>query len=245
MAFERHSPTARVPGLVALHTHTLGGGSAYRRLPSPWGALVFTLGGRRRVRPRGQDVILEPRIALHGAGEPWSDCKEAPDGRGIWLALLAPWAAVRLQQSSGWQADLASRLERCEPSAVMGQFEAAVGDYLDPTPVPDTAALATALFEEAGAGRVGDRMLRQGRAARAAFMADYGMTPKVWARLCRFSADVKRLHGSPWTGFDQVEPDHFDQSHRIHEFRAWAGMTPQSYRRAVAGTERVWAVPLR
>ncbi|AKT42126.1 helix-turn-helix domain-containing protein [Chondromyces crocatus] len=63
------------------------------------------------------------------------------------------------------------------------------------------------------------------------FRRDVGTTPKRFARLRRFQAVVRAAQegpltrGLPWSSIAQ-QTGHFDQSHLVHELRAFAGMTP-------------------
>lgn len=244
-AFASLKLSAGVPGLLALHAHD-GVPTPYRRLPSPWGALAVARGARLRVAGAAGRAAAEPRVTLHVAGGAWADCRPAPGGCGHLIAVLEPWTAAALARRGldpDVKRDLAQLAGADDDEAALRRLEAEIGRLVPRDPDAELLALAMQLFEEAGAGAV-SRRLGGSRALRDAFHREFGMTPKVWARLCRFSADLKQLHGRPWTGQDQQAPDHFDQSHRIREFRAWAGMTPVAYRTRVQGSARVWSVPL-
>ena len=64
------------------------------------------------------------------------------------------------------------------------------------------------------------------------FEAEVGITPKRYARVLRFSgllAHAVRVGPRDWAGL-AAECGYFDQSHLIHEFRRFAGVTPKAYR---------------
>ena len=58
-----------------------------------------------------------------------------------------------------------------------------------------------------------------------------GLTPKRFARVCRFQRALGELARSPGSLAEVAATcGYFDQSHFIHEFRAFAGATPSDYR---------------
>lgn len=71
------------------------------------------------------------------------------------------------------------------------------------------------------------------------FRAGAGMTPKQYARLCRFQRALHLLESSELATWADVVVacDYFDQAHVIHEFQAFAGLTPSTYL-ALRGTHR-------
>ena len=192
------------------------------------------------------EVLPEPQVSIHLPGRPWQDCHPAAGGRGHLVVLLEPWAAIALCRSDvpGWIAEQAHSLAHDDDEAALGRLRDLFGEAGLSMPAEDVLEFGQRVFDSAGRGRVGREPGAGTRAFRRSFRQTFGMAPKVWARLSRFSADLKWLHAHPWTGRDQDEPDHFDQSHRIREFRAWAGMTPGAYARLTRGTSRVWSTPL-
>lgn len=65
------------------------------------------------------------------------------------------------------------------------------------------------------------------------FTAEVGMTPKLYQRVRRFRRMLARVPdgGTPdWTSM-AAEHGYFDQSHLIHDFRSFAGLTPRAYLR--------------
>lgn len=61
-----------------------------------------------------------------------------------------------------------------------------------------------------------------------------GLTPKQYARLCRFEHAVELIHLhdiSDWSRF-ALELGYYDQSHFIRDFKAMAGLLPTDYHRS-------------
>jgi AraC-like DNA-binding protein len=69
------------------------------------------------------------------------------------------------------------------------------------------------------------------------FREQVGLTPKLFGRVRRFHALLGRLQkGLPvnWAGL-AADCGYFDQAHLIHDFRAFAGVTPREYSKATPG----------
>lgn len=63
------------------------------------------------------------------------------------------------------------------------------------------------------------------------FKADVGLTPKRYCRILRFQKAVALAHAAEcvdWSGL-ALDCGYFDQAHFIHDFRAFAGVTPAAY----------------
>ena len=76
------------------------------------------------------------------------------------------------------------------------------------------------------------------------FDREVGLTPKLYARVARFQRVLKRVHPSgdiDWTDV-ALACGYFDQSHLIHDFRAFAGISPTEY--ATFKTEHLNHVPV-
>jgi AraC-like DNA-binding protein len=63
------------------------------------------------------------------------------------------------------------------------------------------------------------------------FTAEVGLTPKLFRRVQRFQQLIQRVHGAREIQWAQVALDcgYYDQSHFIHDFRAFSGFTPSDY----------------
>lgn len=67
----------------------------------------------------------------------------------------------------------------------------------------------------------------------ATFRNEVGLAPKVFSRLARFRRVIGRLRhveAADWADV-ALECGYFDQSHFIHDFRAFAGVSPSAYLR--------------
>ena len=69
----------------------------------------------------------------------------------------------------------------------------------------------------------------------AAFGQRVGLTPKMFARVCRFQrtsqqaeAQAKAAQAIDWAGL-ALERGYFDQSHLIHEFQQFTGASPDAF----------------
>jgi AraC-like DNA-binding protein len=66
------------------------------------------------------------------------------------------------------------------------------------------------------------------------FKSEVGMTPKRYCRVRRFQQALASAHRPAGVDWVQValECGYFDQAHFIHDFRAFAGVTPTAYHAA-------------
>jgi AraC-like DNA-binding protein len=72
-----------------------------------------------------------------------------------------------------------------------------------------------------------------GRRFIANFRDEVGLAPKVFCRLARFRRVIRSLHGVRSVDWNDIALDcgYFDQSHFIHDFRSFAGVSPSAYLR--------------
>jgi AraC-like DNA-binding protein len=71
------------------------------------------------------------------------------------------------------------------------------------------------------------------------FREHVGLTPKLFCRVRRFRTLLNRIEkGLPvnWAGL-AADCGYFDQAHLIRDFRAFAGITPIDYSRAMPDSE--------
>jgi len=75
------------------------------------------------------------------------------------------------------------------------------------------------------------------RALERAFRRDVGISPKMLARIVRFQALINLIQKTKTPGSldASLELGYFDQSHAIHDFREFAGMTPLGYFQSTHG----------
>jgi AraC-like DNA-binding protein len=59
-----------------------------------------------------------------------------------------------------------------------------------------------------------------------------GISPQLFARICRFQASLTQLRTRQYQKFSDLafEQDYADQSHHIRAFREFAGASPQQVR---------------
>ena len=69
------------------------------------------------------------------------------------------------------------------------------------------------------------------------FREHVGLTPKLFCRVRRFRTSLDRIEKSMIVNWAELAADcgYFDQAHLIHDFRAFANMTPLEYRRIKPG----------
>lgn len=65
----------------------------------------------------------------------------------------------------------------------------------------------------------------------AQFREHVGLSPKLYARICRFRQATAALKATPTPDWAQLALDcgYFDQSHLIHDFQELAGSTPERF----------------
>jgi AraC-like DNA-binding protein len=69
------------------------------------------------------------------------------------------------------------------------------------------------------------------------FREHVGLTPKLFGRVRRFRALLQRIEKGMLTNWAELAADcgYFDQAHLIHDFRAFAAITPRDYARMSPG----------
>jgi AraC-like DNA-binding protein len=143
---------------------------------------------------------------------------------------------VPLQSLWGRQAtELRDRLLAAETAwAKLLLLERALLRLLQRRPSPHAAVgFAVAAFGR-GVHRVGDVVAETGLSQRRfiqLFSEEVGLTPKMFCRIRRFQRAVSALHLShivDWAD-TALACGYCDQSHMIHEFQDFAGLTPAHY----------------
>lgn len=97
-------------------------------------------------------------------------------------------------------------------------------------------AIANALVGFDPGLRVADQVRESGYSHRtfiSLFRREVGLPPKLYARVLRFHAMLKRLEANPAIDWSELalEAGYSDQAHFSREFRQFAGVTPEQYRR--------------
>jgi AraC-like DNA-binding protein len=259
-SFAAMAPSDRLlPFVTALHLHAGTPAQApYRRLPGPFAALVVHGGGSGYWR-RAEEQAWRPfpRVALQGLFTSWNFALDDPDRRCS-MVLIQPAAVETLfhiraadtvdqvLDLAALRPDLARTLSRiavgeANPLPALDDVLASIVRRVSRT---DLAVPLAMIRREAGSGRVSLAAAVAGRSERSlrrSFQALIGVSPKRWCMIERFSANLRRLHPSPWTDAGAA-PDYFDQAHEIREFRGLAGITPGAYRREKqTGDRRMFA----
>ena len=90
------------------------------------------------------------------------------------------------------------------------------------------------LDASAGAVRIDDLAAQLGVSRQhlaAQFRARVGLSPKLYARICRFRRATAALKASPTPDWARLalECGYFDQSHLIHDFQEFAGSAPERF----------------
>jgi AraC-like DNA-binding protein len=102
-----------------------------------------------------------------------------------------------------------------------------------PSAQPGVAAAARAVLARCGTLRISQLVERSGLSARQferRFAAHVGMSPKLYARVVRFEAALKRKKQAPGLRWTDVahELGYHDQMHMVHDFALLAGATPST-----------------
>jgi AraC-like DNA-binding protein len=146
--------------------------------------------------------------------------------------------AIALEDLWGREArTLAPRLAEAKSSRErIGLIEAMLLRHRKPMTSSARCAWQSAglVAAEAGQLRIGALVERTGFSRQylaRLFDEHVGIAPKLLARIERFSAIVGRVEGGAAHGWADAAAAHgyYDQSHFIHEFTEFAGVTPTAY----------------
>ncbi|WP_228894002.1 AraC family transcriptional regulator [Pseudoduganella aquatica] len=178
-----------------------------------------------RFRPGAAGLFLQPALPLHQLADRrteldllWgrSDADRLADGlwggaldEGRRIALIERHLMARLAGLGGAAASPAGALVAAALHAIDGS--------------------GGALRIEALADGLG--VSRQHLAAQ--FRARVGLTPKMYARICRFrraTGALAQAAAPDWAGL-ALDCGYFDQSHLIHDFQEFSGGAPESFLR--------------
>jgi len=132
------------------------------------------------------------------------------------------------------EAPLRMRLALIERE-LLRRLRAASADASGPAGTPALVLRALATLEDSG-GEVRVEALatrlnvsRQHLAAQ--FRQHVGLSPKLFARICRFRQATAAIKAAPSPDWAQLalECGYFDQSHLIHDFQEFAGSAPERF----------------
>jgi AraC-like DNA-binding protein len=124
------------------------------------------------------------------------------------------------------------------PEARFGILERFLLDRLHDSRVrhPAVQYAVDTIEQSEGAATIAAIVDRTGLSARrfiATFRDEVGLAPKVFCRLARFRRVIDSLRAAQAVDWADIalECGYFDQSHFIHDFRAFAGVSPSAYLR--------------
>lgn len=169
------------------------------------------------LRPGGVRALLDaPACELTDRIVPWTD---------VWGARAA---SIDDEVRSG------------DPNGALERFSTALRCRLrDPTADPVSERAVARIRRASGAVSV-DALARELGVARRRlerrFAQNVGLTPKQFCRVLRFEGVVRRPRGRSWAERALVHGYH-DQAHLIHEFRAFAGVTPLALEHELRASE--------
>jgi AraC-like DNA-binding protein len=139
-------------------------------------------------------------------------------------------------------AELRERLlERSDQDAQLDVIESALRERLQPRAVHPAVVFALAAFNRVplttNVGAVTESIGMSAKRFIERFKAQVGVSPKRYCRLRRFQQAVARAHRGQAVDWVQVALDcgYYDQAHFIHEFQAFAGLTPTAYQACRTG----------
>lgn len=102
------------------------------------------------------------------------------------------------------------------------------------------ASFATrVMFESdgsAGLEMIQDKLRTTERSLQRLFEAEVGVSPRLFARICRFQSAFRRLNEGRFSALGDLAHDagYADQSHFIRAFKEFAGMGPKEYLKRLA-----------
>jgi len=136
-------------------------------------------------------------------------------------------------------ADLREQLlERATPDEQLDAIEEALQEMWAPSGLHPAVAFALNAFDcvphVASIASVTNAIGLSAKRFIERFKAEVGLTPKRYCRVRRFQRALRLAHEGhaiDWTGV-ALDCGYFDQAHLIHDFRAFAGVSPTGYQAA-------------
>jgi AraC-like DNA-binding protein len=113
-------------------------------------------------------------------------------------------------------------------------LERTLASWLQASPCRHPAVAHALASFSGGARRIADVVEETGLTSRRfirLFNDEVGLTPKSFCRVRRFQRTVALLHGCEAVDWAETAAacGYYDQSHMIHDFRDFAGLSPASY----------------
>lgn len=156
---------------------------------------------------------------------------------GAWPFFKAPIGEVQDQQialEDLWRGvRLRERMLEAAPEARLQVFEQVLLERIArPMETHPAVRFALRAFDRTHAiGAVTEKIGMSGRRFADVFRNEVGMTPKAFCRVRRFHQAIRRIHAAREVDWADVALScgYYDQPHFIHDFRAFAGISPTSY----------------
>jgi AraC-like DNA-binding protein len=221
-----------------------GAGHARERvLPNGTSEIVFVLGDDRTTPvvcgAHSESFVIETAscptlLGVHfrpGGAVPFLKLP-ADELTNMQVSLDALWGSLaselkgRLLEARTWTARF-----RIVAAVLLGRLTA------DPSRHPAVAFALRAIQAAPHAHTIGQLTARIGLSPRRfiqVFTSEVGLTPKVFCRVRRFQRVLELIEREAEVDWADVAVagGYYDQAHFIHDFRAFSGINPTSYRRA-------------
>lgn len=250
--YREHLPPPDLAGRVecvwTLRSHgRLPAAVLNRVLPDGCTDVIFDPGGPSLARPRpGSYVVgamLRPAEVWMAGEVDLLGVRFRPGGAAAFLPLpLAEitGAVVPLDELWGGRAgELEARVLEARGAERVRVVEEALRRPAGPATHPAVARASARIARSHGSVAVEALAAETGTSRRhleRLFAAQVGLSPKAAARVARFRRLCELLRARPGAGWSRLalECGYHDQAHMIREFRGFAGLTPEAYRREQA-----------
>lgn len=233
-ALERHLPSGPLQVIFSLR------GDALRVFEPRDTAQATTVRGPLIAGPRDEYTIMETAqqqsllgIQLKPGGAPPFLAMPTSGLRNTHVGLDALWGAAAHELHEGLLAATTAeaRFAALE-SALLTRLASASHRYAVPHPA---VAFALRAFHAAPqtwtVAEVTEHIGLSPRRFIEVFSEAVGLTPKTYCRIQRFQAALRRMTPGESVSLAEVAAScgYYDQSHFIHDFRAFSGLTPSAY----------------
>ena len=179
-----------------------------------------------RFKPGAAGIFLDPALPLHQLADQrtglellWGRSATDRLGDALWGGKLDDSGRLALIERH-----LLGRLQQAAAGGGASPAGALVGAALDAIDLSGGALRIATLADGLGVSR---------QHLAAQFRARVGLTPKMYARICRFRRATGALTPSAATDWARLALDcgYFDQSHLIHDFQEFSGSAPEDFLR--------------
>ncbi|MGD9905785.1 MAG: helix-turn-helix domain-containing protein [Vicinamibacterales bacterium] len=228
-ALERVLPTGTTQLIVNLKEDVTRGYDLCGRVTTRSGSVLVGARTRFEIIDSDEQEHVIAAIFRPGGTRPFfAPPADAFTGDDVPLdALWTPAAAARLREQL---------LAAATPDGALDALERALRDAWRDRPTPPSVAAALATFTRAPhvarIGAVADAVGLSRKRFIEGFRREVGLTPKHYCRIRRFQRALTEAHAAADVDWAQVAAagGYYDQSHFIHDFRSFSGLTPTGYR---------------